>query len=161
MDEAEVATRELIVEVMHDEESVTISVSDNGVGIPPESLPKIFSHGFTTKAEGHGFGLHHARALQPKHLGCMPGGIAFRCFQQGTKLRLGWRCALSLVDRKRAAHRADRLPDGQADTIEVRNVGQPRDTGIPAERAGIIQKGRGRRGACSVDRPRQNFRHSP
>jgi signal transduction histidine kinase len=33
-------------------------VVDNGVGIPKENLVKIFSHGFTTKPDGHGFGLH-------------------------------------------------------------------------------------------------------
>jgi signal transduction histidine kinase len=35
-----------------------ITVTDNGVGIPPENLTKIFSHGFTTRKNGHGFGLH-------------------------------------------------------------------------------------------------------
>jgi signal transduction histidine kinase len=38
--------------------AIAISVEDTGVGIPPENLTKIFSHGFTTKKEGHGFGLH-------------------------------------------------------------------------------------------------------
>lgn len=37
---------------------VRISVRDNGVGIPAENLQRIFSFGFTTKANGHGFGLH-------------------------------------------------------------------------------------------------------
>ncbi len=37
---------------------VTVSVSDNGIGISPENLTRIFAHGFTTKKEGHGFGLH-------------------------------------------------------------------------------------------------------
>ncbi|MEI7732444.1 MAG: ATP-binding protein [Verrucomicrobiota bacterium] len=37
---------------------VKITVSDNGIGIPPEHLTKIFSHGFTTRKGGHGFGLH-------------------------------------------------------------------------------------------------------
>lgn len=37
---------------------VKIVVSDNGIGIPPENLTRIFNHGFTTKKEGHGFGLH-------------------------------------------------------------------------------------------------------
>ena len=37
---------------------VLLSVSDNGVGIPPENLTKIFNHGFTTRATGHGFGVH-------------------------------------------------------------------------------------------------------
>lgn len=37
---------------------VQISIIDNGVGIPPENITKIFNHGFTTKKDGHGFGLH-------------------------------------------------------------------------------------------------------
>ena len=39
---------------------VRLSVRDNGSGIRPENLTKIFNHGFTTKATGHGFGLHSA-----------------------------------------------------------------------------------------------------
>jgi signal transduction histidine kinase len=35
-----------------------ITVQDRGEGIAPENLTRIFSHGFTTRAEGHGFGLH-------------------------------------------------------------------------------------------------------
>jgi PAS domain S-box-containing protein len=35
-----------------------ITIGDNGVGIAPEHLTRIFNHGFTTKADGHGFGLH-------------------------------------------------------------------------------------------------------
>jgi PAS domain S-box-containing protein len=37
---------------------VKITIADNGVGIAPENLTKIFNHGFTTKKDGHGFGLH-------------------------------------------------------------------------------------------------------
>lgn len=37
-----------------------IRVADNGVGIAPEALTKVFAHGFTTKKTGHGFGLHSA-----------------------------------------------------------------------------------------------------
>jgi signal transduction histidine kinase len=33
-------------------------VQDNGVGIPPENIERIFTHGFTTRKDGHGFGLH-------------------------------------------------------------------------------------------------------
>ena len=35
-----------------------IEVEDNGIGIPPENLSRVFNHGFTTKPDGHGFGLH-------------------------------------------------------------------------------------------------------
>jgi two-component system NtrC family sensor kinase len=35
-----------------------ITVADNGEGIAPENLTRIFSHGFTTRKDGHGFGLH-------------------------------------------------------------------------------------------------------
>ena len=37
---------------------VRLSVVDSGCGIPKDNLAKIFQHGFTTKKEGHGFGLH-------------------------------------------------------------------------------------------------------
>lgn len=47
---------------------VRIAVIDNGVGISPDNLTRIFAHGFTTKKDGHGFGLHSA-ALAAKELG--------------------------------------------------------------------------------------------
>lgn len=38
--------------------AVQVQVADNGEGIPPENLTRIFTHGFTTRKDGHGFGLH-------------------------------------------------------------------------------------------------------
>jgi two-component system NtrC family sensor kinase len=35
-----------------------MEVEDDGVGIAPDALERIFQHGFTTKPDGHGFGLH-------------------------------------------------------------------------------------------------------
>ncbi|HEY5550356.1 MAG TPA: PAS domain S-box protein [Opitutaceae bacterium] len=43
--------------------SVRIAIADTGCGIPAENLAKVFTHGFTTKPEGHGFGLHSARLI--------------------------------------------------------------------------------------------------
>ena len=42
------------------ERDVCIEVEDNGVGIAPEHMTKIFGHGFTTRRNGHGFGLHNS-----------------------------------------------------------------------------------------------------
>ena len=39
---------------------VRLEVTDNGVGIATENLTRMFTYGFTTRAEGHGFGLHSA-----------------------------------------------------------------------------------------------------
>ena len=39
---------------------MSIEVQDNGIGIATEHLARIFAHGFTTRKDGHGFGLHSA-----------------------------------------------------------------------------------------------------
>jgi PAS domain S-box-containing protein len=62
------AEKRLTLKVANDTEQVRISVSDNGVGIPAENLTRIFNHGFTTRKDGHGFGLHSA-ALAACELG--------------------------------------------------------------------------------------------
>jgi ligand-binding sensor domain-containing protein/signal transduction histidine kinase len=38
--------------------NLEIAVEDNGCGVEPHNLEKIFQLGFTTKTEGHGLGLH-------------------------------------------------------------------------------------------------------
>ncbi|HLH55044.1 MAG TPA: ATP-binding protein [Verrucomicrobiae bacterium] len=62
------AVKTLTVRTTNGDQRVRIAVTDNGVGIAPEHLNRIFSHGFTTKKDGHGFGLHHS-ALVAKELG--------------------------------------------------------------------------------------------
>jgi PAS domain S-box-containing protein len=47
---------------------VRIMVQDNGIGIPPQNMSRLFQHGFTTRASGHGFGLHSG-ALAAQELG--------------------------------------------------------------------------------------------
>ncbi len=39
-------------------EFVRFQITDTGIGINAENLPRIFTHGFTTRPTGHGFGLH-------------------------------------------------------------------------------------------------------
>ena len=43
---------------MNGNNRLKVTVSDNGIGIPRENLTRIFSHGFSTRKGGHGFGLH-------------------------------------------------------------------------------------------------------
>jgi PAS domain S-box-containing protein len=49
-------------------QTVRISVIDNGVGIAPENMTRIFEHGFTTRQNGHGFALHSG-ALAAREMG--------------------------------------------------------------------------------------------
>jgi signal transduction histidine kinase len=59
LDQAEGREKLLTIGIaMNGDKRLKITVSDNGVGIPAENLTKIFSHGFTTRKDGHGFGLH-------------------------------------------------------------------------------------------------------
>ena len=50
--------KKLLIETWQDGGSIHLSVTDNGMGIKRENLDKIFTHAFTTKKSGHGFGLH-------------------------------------------------------------------------------------------------------
>ena len=48
---------------------VMISVSDTGIGLPPEKADQIFSAFFTTKAQGSGMGLSISRSIVESHGG--------------------------------------------------------------------------------------------
>jgi two-component system sensor kinase FixL len=51
-----------------DDGRLRIDVIDTGLGISPENLGRIFSHGFPPKKDGHGFGLHSS-ALAAAEMG--------------------------------------------------------------------------------------------
>ncbi len=59
MNEARDAGKLLTIGVrVSTEGSVQIYVTDNGVGIAPENITRVFGFGYTTKVNGHGYGLH-------------------------------------------------------------------------------------------------------
>lgn len=60
--------RRITVRVAATPSAATIEVADNGVGITAENLTRVFVHGFTTRKNGHGFGLHSG-AIAAKELG--------------------------------------------------------------------------------------------
>ncbi len=53
-----IKNRSLTIFTETENSDVLIGIKDAGHGISPENLEKMFSHGFTTKEDGHGFGLH-------------------------------------------------------------------------------------------------------
>ena len=67
-DESRGAEKHVTVRVRSADGMMLIAVIDTGVGIPPENLERIFNHGFTTRKDGHGFGLHSS-ALAARELG--------------------------------------------------------------------------------------------
>src|ERR1700688_2367959 len=63
-------TRELTIQSQRDENGqVLISVSDIGMGLPPQQVDKIFNAFFTTKTHGTGMGLRISRSIVESHGG--------------------------------------------------------------------------------------------
>ncbi|MEO7744302.1 MAG: ATP-binding protein [Usitatibacter sp.] len=58
----------ITVAIAESDGRIRISVTDTGAGIAAENLVRIFAHGFTTRKDGHGFGLHSG-ALAALELG--------------------------------------------------------------------------------------------
>jgi C4-dicarboxylate-specific signal transduction histidine kinase len=77
--DSEKPDKQIILRVVNENERIKISVIDNGVGIPAENLTRIFNYGFTTRKDGHGFGLHNG-ALAAKEMG---GSLA--AFSEGSE----------------------------------------------------------------------------
>ena len=67
-DESGRTDKQMKVSILNGNSTIKIAVIDNGVGIPQENLARIFSHGFTTRKDGHGYGLHSG-ALAARDIG--------------------------------------------------------------------------------------------
>ena len=75
---------EIVIETFVDGDDVGVRITDNGPGVPPEVLPRIFEPFFSTKprGEGTGLGMSIARKIVDKHGGQIvvesrPGCTAF------------------------------------------------------------------------------------
>jgi C4-dicarboxylate-specific signal transduction histidine kinase len=60
--------RSILVNVNADSETISVDVVDTGPGMEADVAARVFEHGYTTKADGHGFGLH-ASALAAVEMG--------------------------------------------------------------------------------------------
>jgi signal transduction histidine kinase len=94
--------RTLTIRLSAQAQALAIDVADTGVGIAPEVLTRLFAFGFTTKKDGHGFGLHSSANLA-KELG---GDISVHSDGLGCgarfKLRLPLGSAMGVLERKQA-----------------------------------------------------------
>jgi signal transduction histidine kinase len=66
--EQQTGEQRIIVRAREIDEQIEIAVEDSGVGIAAQLLPRVWEFGFTTKARGHGFGLHSS-AVAAQQLG--------------------------------------------------------------------------------------------
>lgn len=75
------SSREIIIGTESNGSDIHVTVSDDGCGIPPQNLERIFEPLFTTRAEGMGLGLAVCRTIVNAHSGRLwatnnPGGGA-------------------------------------------------------------------------------------
>jgi len=62
--------REIVIRSQRTEnQQLMISISDTGVGLPPQQKDKIFDAFFTTKSQGIGMGLRISRSIVESHGG--------------------------------------------------------------------------------------------
>lgn len=59
-DESGRSDKEVVLRIEAVPEGARVGVIDNGIGIAPDVMERLFTHGFTTRKSGHGFGLHSA-----------------------------------------------------------------------------------------------------
>jgi C4-dicarboxylate-specific signal transduction histidine kinase len=77
-------TRELaMISRLAENEEILVSVTDSGIGLPPQQADQIFNAFFTTKLNGTGMGLRISRSIVESHGGRLwadgnsPGGASF------------------------------------------------------------------------------------
>ncbi len=63
------ADRRIVISTMVEGDSVIVSVRDNGVGLDPDDLTKVFDAFYTTKRDGMGIGLAVSRSIIERHQG--------------------------------------------------------------------------------------------
>ncbi len=75
----------LTIKAFHENNSVNVTISDTGVGIPDEVKPKLFQPLMTTKSKGQGFGL----AVVKRLMEAQGGTVSFESkLGEGTQFKI-------------------------------------------------------------------------
>jgi signal transduction histidine kinase len=125
------------------DDRVRIELKDNGVGLSPENLTRIFAHGFTTKSDGHGFGLHSS-ALVAKNMG---GAL----WAESAGLGLGATFTLDLPVADSSSRADNKLHRGGGSiTVNGAGVDLPQRVLAPLDDGRLTDAGVGVDPACSA-----------
>lgn len=65
------------------DDNLELSIQDSGVGISPKQMARMFTHGYTTKQDGHGFGLAYCK----REMQAMKGDLVVRSEGEGKGAR--------------------------------------------------------------------------
>lgn len=80
--------KKLTLKTWQDDNFIYLSINDTGTGVKKEHLKRMFNHGFTTKAKGHGYGLHSCANYMKELKGTI--NIESEGEQKGTTVTLGF-----------------------------------------------------------------------
>lgn len=70
-DESNRTDKRITIRIVKTDNRIGISVIDNGIGILRVNLTRIFNFGFTTRKNGHGFGLHSGALAAKEMMGSL------------------------------------------------------------------------------------------
>jgi len=102
-DKSDIAEKQIIVRISASDRHVAVCVLDNGTGIAPENLESIFAQGFSTRKDGHGFGLHSS-VLMAQDM-----GGALKVFSAGPGMGATFTLELPLTPKADPSHHGNRL----------------------------------------------------
>ncbi|HWD91574.1 MAG TPA: ATP-binding protein [Verrucomicrobiae bacterium] len=102
-DKSDAAEKQIVVSIrIRDDQHVSVCVRDNGIGIAPENLTRIFAQGFSTRKDGHGLGLHSS-VLMAQDM-----GGTLKAFSAGSGKGAAFTLELPLTSKTDAAHAGSR-----------------------------------------------------
>ena len=100
-DKSDTAEKNIVVRIRaSDDQHVAVRVLDNGIGIAPENLARIFAQGYSTRKDGHGFGLHSSALMAQDMRGSLTA------YSAGSGLGAAFTLELPLTPKTEPAHRA-------------------------------------------------------